>query len=169
MIRMLPGCKPGVYFATVILEVLDICHKKLLFERCLQRRLRVRLGAGAWKRSAMVPNPKGIFSQDLLPVKINFLLKQMGQTHVNKLFKLLQNSQGVLFKSSTRLPDLVFNYTEFKKSWKKGIVWTQGRRMLLTGHQESHSHGARMVSPMALVTILFSRHFSVCFFLPWDF
>lgn len=45
VLKMLPGCKPGVYFATVILEVLDICHKKkLLFERCLQRRLRVRLG-----------------------------------------------------------------------------------------------------------------------------
>lgn len=44
VLRMLPGCKPGVYFATVISEVLDICHKKLLFECCLQRRLRVRLG-----------------------------------------------------------------------------------------------------------------------------
>lgn len=29
---------------SVILEVLDICHKKLLFEYCLQRRLRARLG-----------------------------------------------------------------------------------------------------------------------------
>lgn len=44
VLRMLPGCKPGVYFATVILEVLDICHKKLLFESCLQRRLGMRLG-----------------------------------------------------------------------------------------------------------------------------
>lgn len=122
VIRILPGCKPGVYFAAVILEVLDICHKKLLFECCLQRRLRVRLEPGACKRSAMVSSTKGAFSQDLLPVKINFLLKQMGQTHVNKLFKLFLNSQGVPFKSSTRLPDWVFNYTEFKKSLKNWTV-----------------------------------------------
>lgn len=34
-------------------------------------------------------------------MKINFVFKQMGQTHVNKLFKLLLNSQGVPFKIST--------------------------------------------------------------------
>lgn len=55
----------------------------------------------------MVSSTKGVFPQDLLPIKINFLLKQMGQTHVNKLFKRLLNSQGVSLKSSTRLPDLV--------------------------------------------------------------
>lgn len=33
-------------------------------------------------------------------MKINFVFKQMGQTHVNKLFKLLLNSQRVPFKIS---------------------------------------------------------------------
>lgn len=70
----------------------------------------------------MVSSTKGALSQHLLPIKINFLLKQMGQTHVNKLFKLLLNSQGVSLKSSTRLPDLMFNYTEFKRSLKSGTV-----------------------------------------------
>lgn len=86
----------------------------------------------------MVSRTKGAFSQDLLPIKINSLLKQMGQTHVNKLFKLLLNSQGVPFKSSTRLPDLVFNYSRVQKELK-------GRNCV---------NVREMVSLMALVTIL---------------
>lgn len=44
MFRMLPGYKSRVYFAAVILEVFNIHHKKLLFEFCLQRRLRMQTG-----------------------------------------------------------------------------------------------------------------------------
>lgn len=122
-------------------------------------------GAGACKRSVVVSSTKGAFSQDLLPVKINFLLKQMGQTDVNKLFKLFLNSQGVPFKRSTRLPDWVFNYTEFRKSLKTWSLWTLEKWTLLTGHLGSHSHGARMVSLMDLVTIVL-RSTLFCLFLP---
>lgn len=52
------------------------------------------------KRSVVVLKHKRSLHPRFAPIKINFLFKQMGQTHVNKLFKLLLNSQGVPFKIS---------------------------------------------------------------------
>lgn len=100
MFRMLPGYKSRVYFAAVILEVFSIYHKKLLFELCLQRRLRMQTGDRAGSEVRCGPRNKGSLHPRSAPVKINFLFKQMGQIHVNKLFKLLLNSQGVPFKIS---------------------------------------------------------------------
>lgn len=100
MFRMLPGYKSRVYFAAFILEVFSIYHKKLLFRFCLQRRFRCRLGKQNWLRCRSVLKHKRSLHPRFAPIKINFLFKQMGQTHVNKLFKLLLNSQGVPFKIS---------------------------------------------------------------------
>lgn len=100
MLRMVPGYKSRVYFAAVILEVCSVYHKKLLFEFCLQKRFRMQMRETAESEVSSGLKHKRSLHPRFPPIKINFLFKQMGQTHVNKLFKLLLNSQGVPFKIS---------------------------------------------------------------------
>lgn len=70
MFRTLPGYKSRVYFAAVILEVYNIYHKKLLFEFCLQKRLRMQIReTELGKRSLVVSSTKGACTQDLLLLK----------------------------------------------------------------------------------------------------
>lgn len=151
MFRTLPGYKSRVYFATVILEVFNVFHKRLLFEFCLQRRFRMQIReAELGKRSAVVSRTKGTCTQDWLPIKINFLFKQMGQTHVNKLFKLLLNSQGAPFKISTGC-QIWCLITQSSRKVERTELWESLGDGALTGHQVSNVvRGAIMVPLMAL-------------------
>lgn len=88
-------------------------------------------------------------------MKINFVFKQMGQTHVNKLFKLLLNSQRVPFKISMGCQIWCLITQGSRKVERTELCESLGDGMM-AGHVVTYIiHGALMVPLMVVVTMSF--------------
>jgi hypothetical protein len=77
------------------------CSTFIIKSCCLgfvYREIRIRIGKCSLRRGQQWSQAQKELAPKISSIKINFLFKQMGQTHVNKLFKVLLNSQGVPFK-----------------------------------------------------------------------